>query len=123
MANSTTVGRAAGVYLRDAVPVYVSHLEALSLVSEGPKNDGLADSTRCSAARMMSGERWPLWLLTPNRGGSGCASPPTVQHSGNGAIVQLAILADPTEFRSVAGHGAPPARGRQVDGLRRVLNG
>jgi hypothetical protein len=43
MANSTTAGRAAGVYLQDAVPVYVSHLEALGLVREGPKNDTLAD--------------------------------------------------------------------------------
>ena len=43
LANASTVGRAAGVHLQATVPVYVSHLRALGLVGEGPKDDALAD--------------------------------------------------------------------------------
>lgn len=43
LANASTVGRASGVHLQAVVPVYVTHLRALGLVEEGPRDDALAD--------------------------------------------------------------------------------
>lgn len=43
LANASTVGRAAGVHLNSAVPVYVTHMLDLGLVEEGPQDDTLSD--------------------------------------------------------------------------------
>lgn len=42
LANASTVGRAAGVQVPDAVPLYVGRLRALGLAEEGPADDSLA---------------------------------------------------------------------------------
>jgi Abortive infection alpha len=41
LSNASTVGRAAGVQLPDAVSTYVGHLRTLGLVEEGPSDDSL----------------------------------------------------------------------------------
>ena len=43
LANASTVGRAAGVHLRAAVPTYIGHLRERGLVEEGPSEDALSD--------------------------------------------------------------------------------
>ncbi|HEY2206490.1 MAG TPA: Abi-alpha family protein [Pseudonocardia sp.] len=42
LSNASTVGRAAGVEVLDAVTTYVSHLRALGLAEEGAEDDSLA---------------------------------------------------------------------------------
>jgi abortive infection alpha-like protein len=42
LANASTVGRAAGVQVPEAVNTYVGHLRALGLAEEGPADDSLA---------------------------------------------------------------------------------
>lgn len=42
LADASTVGRAAGVQVPEAVTRYVSHLRALGLADEGPADDGLS---------------------------------------------------------------------------------
>lgn len=41
LADASTIGRAAGIHLNQAVPVYVGHLRTLGLVEEGPEDDSL----------------------------------------------------------------------------------
>jgi hypothetical protein len=41
LSNASTVGRAAGVQVPDAVGTYVAHLRTLGLAEEGPADDGL----------------------------------------------------------------------------------
>jgi len=42
LSNASTVGRAAGVQVPDAVGTYVAHLRTLGLAEEGPADDGLS---------------------------------------------------------------------------------